>query len=290
MKILETVNDLQLHLKQESIGTLGFVPTMGALHEGHLSLIRRSCQENDTCVVSIFVNPTQFNDPADLEKYPRDIGKDIALLEDIMQEKDILFIPGYEDLYSREKEFDLDLEGIDRVMEGKHRPGHFQGVVRVVKLLFEAVRPNKAYFGQKDFQQLTIIKKMVEKLRLNIDIIECHILREPNGLAMSSRNERLPADIREKAKIIHSTLSLYNNISQQAEIPLTEKKIISEINKTGNFKTEYFEIVDNVSLKRVSASSSLDPKLRYFGCIAVFAGEIRLIDNIEFCFQFLKVD
>lgn len=290
MKILETVSDLQLNLKKENTGTLGFVPTMGALHQGHLSLIRRSCQENDTCVVSIFVNPTQFNDPTDLEKYPRDIGKDIALLEGIMQEEDILFIPGYEDLYSREKEFDLDLEGIDRVMEGKHRPGHFQGVVRVVKLLFEVVGPDKAYFGQKDFQQLTIIKKMVEKLRLNIDIVDCQILREPNGLAMSSRNERLPANIREEAKIIHSTLSLYKNISKQAEIPLIEKKIISEINKTGNFKTEYFEIVDNVSLKRVTASSNLDPQLRYFACIAVFAGEVRLIDNIEFCFQFLKVD
>jgi len=290
MKIIKTVSELQFCLEQESTGTVGFVPTMGALHEGHISLIKRSRRETDTSVVSIFVNPTQFNDPEDLKKYPRDLQKDISLIKNIMGEKDILFTPEYKDLYGREKDFELDLEGLDRVMEGKHRPGHFKGVVRVVKLLFEAVRPDKAYFGQKDFQQLTIIKKMVEKLKFNTDIVACPILREANGLAMSSRNEHLPANIREEAKIIHQTLSKYNNVSKQADIPILEKMIISEINNSGNFEVEYFEIVDNVSLKKVYDYSSLDPRLQYYGCIAIFAGKIRLIDNIEFYFQFLKVD
>ncbi len=282
MKIIKTVSDLQSQLGRKSTGIVGFVPTMGALHEGHLSLIKASCHQSDTSVVSIFVNPTQFNNPEDLKKYPRDLNKDMSLLKDVLGENDILFIPEYDDLYSYEKEFELDLEGLDRVMEGKHRPGHFRGVVRVVKLLFEVVRPLRAYFGQKDFQQLTIIRKMVEKLDFNIEIIACPILRENSGLAMSSRNELLSSDIREKAAIIYKTLSRFNRCRDLSDIAEAEEQIISEINKSGIFKTEYFEIVDNLSLTKVDKNSSIDPRLKYYGCIAVFAGDIRLIDNIEF--------
>lgn len=288
MKILKTVGDLQSHLRSETRGSVGFVPTMGALHEGHLSLVKRSRLQSDTSVVSIFINPTQFNDPEDLKKYPRDIPRDISLLEDVLGDKDILFIPEYKDLYAYEQEFEPDLDGLDSIMEGKHRPGHFRGVVRVVKLLFEIVRPDRAYFGQKDFQQLTIIKKMVNKLGLNIEIVACPILREPNGLAMSSRNERLTPDLREKAKIIYQTLSRYNNVRDHSAIAAIEKQIIAEINESGCFNTEYFEIVDNVSLAKVDENTSIDPGLKYYGCIAVFAGEVRLIDNIEF--YFTKVD
>jgi pantoate--beta-alanine ligase len=288
MKILKTVSELQSHLGTKRPGSVGFVPTMGALHEGHLSLVRKSCLQSDTSVVSIFVNPTQFNDAEDLKKYPRDIPGDVSLLKNVLGEKDILFIPEYKDLYACEKEFELDLEGLDTVMEGRHRPGHFRGVVRVVKLLFEVVGPDRAYFGQKDFQQLTIIKKMVDKLGLDIEIVACPILREPNGLAMSSRNERLTPDLREKAGIIHKTLSRYNKIGDKSDIPLIGKQIIADINKPGFFNTEYFEIVDNVSLKKADANTVLNPQLKYYGCIAVFAGEVRLIDNIEF--YFTKVD
>lgn len=287
---IDTVDALGNYLHRD-VGVdqvVGFVPTMGALHEGHLSLVKRSCDESDITVVSIFVNPTQFNDPDDLKNYPRDTFRDISLLENILSDKDILFTPEYEDLYSREREFTLDLEGLDNVMEGKHRPGHFKGVIRVVKLLFEAVKPDKAFFGQKDYQQLTIIKLMVEKLNLKIEIVACPILREANGLAMSSRNERLAADIRKKAAIIRSTLASHNIIRSKAEIPHTEEKIINEINSSGEFQVEYFEIVDNVSLTRAAESMEIDAELRYFGCIAVFAGGIRLIDNIEFSFLFIK--
>jgi pantoate--beta-alanine ligase len=288
MKVLDSIYSLREHLDKEAGGLLGFVPTMGALHEGHLSLVRESCRKSALTVVSIFVNPTQFNKPEDLKKYPRNIQHDMTLLEDILSDRDILFIPSYDDLYSREKEFSLDLDGLDRVMEGRHRPGHFEGVVRVVKLLFEVVQPDLAFFGQKDFQQLTIIKKMVDKLKMNITIIACPILRESHGLAMSSRNERLDPGIREKAKIIYSTLKRHSNINSLSEILSLEQRIISEINESGNFQTEYFEIVDNVSLAKLTPGSELSHKRKYYGCIAVFADKIRLIDNIEFSFEFIK--
>lgn len=288
MNIINSVTSLRKLLENETTKSIGFVPTMGALHEGHLSLVRQSCSESDLTVVSIFVNPTQFNDPDDLKKYPRDLDRDSSLLTDILSQRDILFVPEYDDLYDRELEFNLDLEGLDLVMEGKHRPGHFEGVVRVVKLLFEAVKPHRAYFGQKDFQQLTIIKKMVEKLAMDTDIIACPILREPSGLAMSSRNERLPEKIRSMAGLIHSTLCKHNTIAPKDDIPAIEKNIISEIESSGYFRTEYIEIVDDVSLTRISTSEDIIPGRKYFACIAVYTGEIRLIDNIEISFQFIK--
>lgn len=288
MKIFDTVDQLRMHLGNKREGVLGFVPTMGALHQGHLSLVGESRKRSDTTLVSIFVNPTQFNDPADLKKYPRDIRKDISLLSGILAEDDILFTPDYNDLYSREKDFSLDLEGLDLVMEGKYRPGHFSGVVRVVKLLFETVEPDLAFFGQKDFQQLAIIKKMVKVLNMDTKIIGCPILREENGLAMSSRNERLDPQTRKKAGIIYSALSKYCKVKSPAELQQTEINIIKEIEQGGDFRVEYLEVVDSESLNRITSSSVINTGLNFFACIAVYAGDVRLIDNTEFSFQFIK--
>jgi len=288
MTIIETVNNLRSILDTDPDRLLGFVPTMGALHDGHLSLVKEALKETDISVVSIFVNPTQFNDIRDLQKYPRNIERDINLLVNLLGDNDILFLPSYDELYSREQDFSLDLEGLDSVMEGEHRPGHFEGVVRVVKLLFEAVRPDKAYFGQKDFQQLSIIRKMVEKLEMEVEIVGCPILREDNGLAMSSRNERLEPSIREKAGIIYSTLNKHKHISELSDLPGVKDKIIKEIERSGDFRVEYLEVVDNLSLKPPDPGSIPRPGIKYFACIALFAGDIRLIDNVEFSFQIIK--
>ena len=284
MLIARDISDLR-SLLSEAKDKPGFVPTMGALHRGHLSLVEKSVAECERTVVSIFVNPTQFNDSKDLEKYPRDLERDIGLLEKYLGENDIIFHPEADDLYRDESGFELDLEGLDNVMEGLHRPGHFNGVVRVVKLLFEAVQPGRAYFGQKDFQQLTIIKKMVSALGMKIDIVACPILREANGLAMSSRNELLPASVRSDASVIYRTLKEYSNPESPAAIPGIEKKIAGIVNAVPGFRLEYFDVVDNVNLRSVLPGSHIDPDRKYFGCIAVFAGEVRLIDNVEFSFQ-----
>ncbi|MDX2414913.1 MAG: pantoate--beta-alanine ligase [Bacteroidales bacterium] len=288
MIIIDSVADLRrLLAREEKFGT-GFVPTMGALHRGHLSLVKQSSLDNKRTVVSIFVNPTQFNDTSDLEKYPRDLETDLSMLSNILSDKDIVFTPNYNDLYSFETEFSLDLMGLDQVMEGSHRPGHFEGVVRVVKLLFEAVTPEKAYFGQKDFQQLTIIKKMVKELNMGIEIIACPILREANGLAMSSRNERLSEHTRSLAAIIHSTLKEYCKVKSANELTGISQKIKDGINSVSPFLVEYFEIVDNISLRSVSSVSDIMSGRKYYGCIAVYAEEVRLIDNVEFSFAFIK--
>ncbi|MEE4115096.1 MAG: pantoate--beta-alanine ligase [Marinilabiliaceae bacterium] len=288
MKLAQSKLALRELLDMGTAGTIGFVPTMGALHQGHLSLVEKSISECDRTVISIFVNPTQFNDRRDLERYPRNLEQDLSLLEPLLDPDDIVFTPEYSDLYRDEKSFELDLEGLDKVMEGKYRSGHFEGVVRVVKLLFEAVRPGKAYFGQKDFQQLTIIRTMVRKLGMAIDIVSCPVLREPNGLAMSSRNERLAPDQRSAASVIYRTLKENSRLHSPSQLSMAEKIISDTINSTPGFTVEYFDVVDNVNLRKVSPGSLLSPDRQYFGCIAVYAGEIRLIDNVEFSFQLLK--
>jgi len=227
-------------------------------------------------------------DASDLESYPQDLDADLRLLDNILSDKDIVFTPHKNDLYSNEPDFDLNLNGLDQVMEGRHRPGHFEGVVRVVKLLFEVAEPEKAYFGQKDFQQLSIIRRMVAELDMDIDIVACPILREENGLAMSSRNERLQKDIRSKASIIYSSLKDHCIIQSISDLSIVKNEIIKKINSVSPFKVEYFEIVDNISLRSISSANEIDPKRLYYGCIAVFAGEVRLIDNVEFSFEFLK--
>jgi pantoate--beta-alanine ligase len=276
---------LRAHLEPilSSKKTIGFVPTMGALHQGHLALMQKSLAENDLTVVSIFVNPTQFNNQEDLAKYPRTLDADAKKLENL-NPNIVLYAPNVDDIYEGNtvsKTFDFD--GLENQMEGKFRPGHFNGVGTVVKRLFEIVQPTNAYFGEKDFQQLQIVKKLVQKAKLKVNVIECPIYREPNGLAMSSRNERLSKLEREQAEIIYKTL-------QATRTMFSEKRTtISKINawvkrefEYSTFKLEYFIIADEETLLpslRKSEISRRQIKQRAF--IAVIVNNIRLIDTIS---------
>ncbi|WP_281238277.1 pantoate--beta-alanine ligase [Flavobacterium praedii] len=258
--------------------TIGFVPTMGALHKGHQSLMFESIKENDITVVSIFVNPTQFNNPDDLEKYPRTLEEDIKKISNIHSDI-IVFAPTVEDMYegnTLSQSFDFD--GLENKMEGKFRPGHFDGVGTIVKRLFEIVSPTRAYFGEKDFQQVQIIKKLVEKNQIPVKIIECPIFRETNNLAMSSRNERLTLQQREEAGIIYKILvqakSMFANNSAQKINSWVKKEL--EKNKT--FTLEYFEIADEATL---STCIKKNKNKKYRAFIAVFINNIRLIDTIS---------
>lgn len=258
--------------------TIGFVPTMGALHEGHQSLMRQSTIENDRTVVSIFVNPTQFNNPEDLAKYPRNLESDIAKIFSVNSDI-IIYAPSVDDIYEGKtlaQSFSFD--GLEEKMEGKFRPGHFDGVGTIVKRLFEIVNPTNAYFGEKDFQQLQIVKKMTEKNNLKVNIIGCPIFRETNQLAMSSRNERLTLQEREEASIIFKTLEAvktkFNNESA-AKITTWVKK---EFEKNHSFTLEYFEIADEATL---STCIRKNKNKKYRAFIAVFVNNIRLIDTIS---------
>ena len=280
MELIDLKSQLQaeIGLIKSAGKTIGFVPTMGALHEGHLALVTRAVAENDVCVVSVFVNPTQFNNAADLEKYPRDLNRDLALLESVGCK--LVFAPSPEEIYSENEinsRFEFDFGGLDRVMEGKFRPGHFNGVVQIVSKLFSMVQPDKAYFGEKDFQQLAIIHQMVNTLNFGVEIIDCPIIREPSGLAMSSRNERLSADQRKKAVEISKVLFESRNFAPDFSVNALTDWVIARINEVEGFKLEYFEIVNSKTLQTVQSWN--EPSV---GCIAVFCGEVRLIDNIRY--------
>ena len=262
----------------KDFATIGFVPTMGALHAGHLSLMQQSMQENDFTVVSIFVNPTQFNNAEDLKKYPRNLDSDIQKIA-TLSNKIILFAPSSEDIYPQKVMSDsFNYDGLEFEMEGKHRPGHFDGVGTIVKKLFEIVKPTNAYFGEKDFQQLAIIKKMVHKHKLSVNIKACAIFREPNMLAMSSRNERLSANERSKASFIYQTLTEAKKLFGTK----TAKEITNWVTKTFQkqsvFTLEYFEIADEETLKTCKRKCK---NKQYRAFIAVFVNNIRLIDNIS---------
>ncbi len=288
MKHITTTGDLKSELGKEQGKSIGIVPTMGALHAGHISLVERSVNENDITVVSIFVNPTQFNNSNDLARYPRTINADIERLSGIMSPCDFVFTPGADDIYLDEKIPDVDLGHLDKIMEGKHRPGHFIGVVRIVKILFDLCRPGRAYFGLKDFQQLAVIKTMVNQTGLLTEIIGCPIIREANGLAMSSRNARLSPAMREKAGIIYQTLKKYNEQTLAVDVKTLKRSIIEEINREDGFIVEYFEIVDDDELKPLLYATDINSEKDYTGCIAVYAGDVRLIDNLKFSFLFHK--
>lgn len=258
--------------------TIGFVPTMGALHDGHLSLIKNSLSKNDITVISIFVNPTQFNNAEDLEKYPRTLEADVQKISKISTQV-LIFAPTVSDIYpEKTSSSNFSFDGLENQMEGKHRPGHFDGVGTIVKKLFEIVKPTIAYFGEKDFQQLQIVKKLVEKEKMNVEIVGCPIFREANGLAMSSRNERLSENARKKASLIYKILQ-----TVQADF---EKKSLTELNefvkKTFSehpeFSLEYFEIAEESTL--VPALET-DKTKKYRAFIAIFIENIRLIDNIS---------
>ena len=280
MKIISSVQELQADIKAVKAKgkTIGFVPTMGALHAGHKSLVARSVGENDFNVVSIFVNPTQFNNLSDLEKYPRNIERDAEMLGAIGC--DLIFAPQPEDIYTEDEltgHFDFDFAGLDKVMEGKFRPGHFNGVVQVVSKLFNFVQPDKAYFGEKDFQQLAIIHYMVKALNINVEIVDCPIVREESGLAMSSRNERLTPEQRKYAAEISKVLFESRNFVPDLSPADLSVWVSGRINAIKYLEVEYFEIVDSENLQ--TAQSWEKPAV---GCIAVFCGEVRLIDNVKF--------
>jgi pantoate--beta-alanine ligase len=280
MKIIKQIKELGAEIESlKSAGkTIGFVPTMGALHKGHKSLITRCVAENDCCVVSVFVNPTQFNNPEDLKKYPRDLDKDAQMLESAGCW--IIFAPEASEIYAENElneTFNFDFAGLDKVMEGKFRPGHFNGVVQIVSKLFKLVQPDKAYFGEKDFQQLAIIHHMVKTLPVNVEIVDCEIVREPSGLAMSSRNERLTTEQRKKASEISKFLFESRNFVPDLNPEMVAEQVTAKINSVPELEVEYFEIVDSTTLQ--PADSWKNPVV---GCIAVFCGEVRLIDNIRY--------
>ena len=258
--------------------TIGFVPTMGALHQGHLALMQRSIKENNDTVVSIFVNPTQFNNPEDLEKYPRTLEEDVKKMRNL-SDKIILYAPSVDDIYEGHTvSQDFDFDGLENQMEGKFRPGHFNGVGTIVKRLFEIVTPTNAYFGEKDFQQLQIVKKLVEKNDLPVTIIGCPIFREDNLLAMSSRNERLTSEERKEASIIYQTLIKAQEIFKKGTPEETITFVENTFKNNKMFELEYFVIADESTLLPVEHKNK-DKNYRAF--IAVFVNSIRLIDTIS---------
>lgn len=258
--------------------TIGFVPTMGALHQGHLALMQRSLKENDDTVVSIFVNPTQFNNPEDLAKYPRTLEEDVKKMRGL-SDKMILYAPSVEDIYEGKTiSQDFDFDGLENQMEGKFRPGHFNGVGTIVKRLFEIVTPTNAYFGEKDFQQLQIVKKMVEKNHLPVNVVGCPIFREENQLAMSSRNERLTPEERKEASIIYKTLTEAKEIFKTKTPEETIEFVKNSFRDNPRFELEYFVIADESTLLPIE-NKIKDKNYRAF--IAVFVNSIRLIDTIS---------
>jgi pantoate--beta-alanine ligase len=278
MILVKTIKDLQNNLAEfRTFGTIGLVPTMGALHEGHLSLVKKATCENHTVVVSIFVNPTQFNDSKDLEHYPRTLENDLKLLE--KTGCNIVFAPKVKEVYPETDTRRFDFGELESVMEGKHRPGHFNGVAQVVSKFFEMVEPDKAYFGLKDFQQLAIVKSLVKQLKLPVEIVPCEIVREPSGLAMSSRNELLSAEERKNAAVISETLYKAKKLIGKKSVEELRKWVVEKINKNPFLDVEYFEIVDDEQLQPVNNWKVQNTKV---GCIAAFCGKIRLIDNIVF--------
>ncbi len=255
--------------------TIGFVPTMGALHKGHISLVNKAGEQTDIVVVSIFVNPTQFNNSDDLKNYPRELDKDIKLLEST--KCTVVYCPDVEDVYPEEDTRVFNFGELSNVMEGVFRPGHFNGVAQVVSRLFDIVKPNKAFFGQKDFQQLAIINKMVEMLGLSIEIVPCPIVREDDGLALSSRNLLLTDEERKSALEISKTLFLTKELMNDKSIVDLVNFAVDKLNNTPLLKVEYFSIVDGNTLQEVS---NWDESDYIVGCITVYAGKIRLIDNL----------
>ena len=278
MLIFKKVADLQRWLNDErGLGrSVGFAPTMGALHDGHLELVRMAKRECDRAVVSIFVNPTQFNDPGDLEKYPRTPENDVALL--LTANCDALFIPPVEEVYPPGVDLDirLDFGQLEKVMEGEFRPGHFKGMATVVNRLLDIVRPHRLYMGQKDFQQLTIVRDMLRQLDAPVELVMCPTRRESDGLAMSSRNVRLTPGMRAAAPVIYQTLQWARTAFQTLPAADVQAKAREKLSTAG-LRPEYFDLVDGITLLPVGrwADSSF-----VVACTAVFAGEVRLIDNL----------
>ena len=279
MKLVHTIQELraELDIQRKAGKKIGFVPTMGALHEGHASLVRRAVAENDVVVVSDFVNPTQFNDKNDLLKYPRTLEADCELLE--KEGAAYVFAPSVEDVYPEPDTRQFSYAPLDTVMEGKYRPGHFNGVCQVVSKLFMMVEPDKAYFGEKDFQQLAIIREMVKQMNFSLEIVGCPIVREADGLALSSRNARLSEEERLQALSISKTLFQSKEYAATHTVEETQKFVEDGIAAAEGLELEYFELVDGTTLQKIS---TWDETNYAVGCITVYCGEVRLIDNIKY--------
>ncbi len=279
MEIIRTVDELKSRISAHKVQghTVGLVPTMGALHAGHISLIDRARADNDIVVVSVFVNPTQFNNPEDLRTYPRTEEADCEKLN--AANVDYAFIPSVEEIYPEEDTRIFDLGAVAEVMEGSMRPGHFNGVAQIVSKLFYMVNPDRAYFGEKDFQQIAVIRRMVELENINVDIIDCPIKREDDGLAMSSRNVRLSSEQRAVAPNIHKTLNESIKYAENHSVDETKQHVIDTINTFPFMEVEYYEIVDAATMQPIE---NWDDTKQPVGCITVYCGDVRLIDNIKY--------
>lgn len=276
MKTFDKVSDLKQALAAHAPEGIGFVPTMGALHAGHRSLVEKARRECEVVVVSVFVNPTQFNDKNDLRNYPRTPEADAAVLE--AAGADYVLMPSVEEIYPEPDTRQFDFGQIDKVMEGATRPGHFNGVAQVVSRLFDIVQPAKAYFGEKDFQQIAVIKAMVKQLNLGVEIVECPIIRADDGLALSSRNTLLDKEHRAAAPEIYAALKQCAAKAAELTPALMTEWVTAQVERSGLLKVIYFQAVDALSMQQVT---SWDESERIQGCIAVQAGDIRLIDNVK---------
>lgn len=280
MKVLRTVGELRQAMESHRNAgqTIGLVPTMGALHAGHLSLMERSCRDNDITVASIFVNPTQFNNATDLKTYPRTEEKDCALLE--KAGVNYAFVPSVEEIYPEPDTRVFDLGEVAEVMEGAMRPGHFNGVAQIVSRLFSYVNPTRAYFGEKDFQQIAVIKRMAQLEGFDFEIIACPIVREADGLALSSRNVRLTPEQRQIAPAIHRTLARSLDMARDKSVSEVKQWVKEEIDRQPFMTTEYYEIVNPLTMQ--PTDSWMTPDGPAVGCVTVYCGDVRLIDNITY--------
>lgn len=281
MQIIRTVEELlgYVAMQKNHHHSIGFVPTMGALHAGHISLVESSVKENGVTIVSVFVNPTQFNNAGDLASYPRDEESDIRLLANAGA--DAVFLPSVDEMYpqGKQRDHDYDLGNAAEVMEGKYRPGHFQGVAQVVSRLFRLVRPDRAYFGEKDFQQIAVIRNMIRSEKIEVEIIPCPIKRADDGLALSSRNALLTVEQRQRAPEIYRTLMESIEYSRSHSVRATHDSVVERLDAVPEMKVEYFEIVDARTLLPVE---EWDEAEQIQGCITVYNGNVRLIDNIRY--------
>ena len=279
MKVVHTIKGLQEELSalRQQGKSVGLVPTMGALHAGHASLVKRCVAENQVTVVSDFVNPTQFNDLNDLKKYPRTLDADCQLLDACGAS--FVFAPSVEEIYPEPDTRHFSYAPLDTVMEGAFRPGHFNGVCQIVSKLFDIVKPDRAYFGEKDFQQLAIIREMVKQMKFPLEIVGCPIVREADGLALSSRNSRLNEEERKNALNISKTLFESRNFAASHSVAETKQFVEEAINQAPGLRLEYFELVDGRTLQSIQNWDDTDYAV---GCITVFCGEVRLIDNIKY--------
>ena len=282
MKVIRSITKLKNRIRKLDMAPLGLVPTMGALHEGHLSLVRNALEVCPLVVVSIFINPAQFNDKNDLRNYPRTPEADLTLLGEILRKDDIVFAPDDKEIYPVEDKRIFNLGNLSDVLEGFHRPGHFNGVAQVVSRLFEIVNPDMAFFGIKDLQQVAVIRELVRQCHFDIRIITNPIVRESDGLALSSRNRLLEPITRRNASLIFKTLKEASLMIKSKDIPEIKDYVISTLGQVDDFRVEYFEVVDDKDFIPVNRRVEMKEDKIYFGCIAVIAGKIRLIDNIEF--------